>query len=194
MGDKVVDLLVQRTNRTHYYIDTTISKLSYDDLCLRPAPTAPPIGWHVWHISRWADWFQASFPSQTQVWEAQELSSNFGLDGMVLGPMQTGMTMSHDDAAQIPIIIGKERLIEYMKVVFALNETVLSDLTLDDLYQSRESFAKWDSVDGKIIRAKGKDVTLVEDIGYHFAHANRHLGMIEALIGAVLDRSGTASI
>lgn len=194
MGDKVVDLLVERMNRTHHYIDVTVNKISQEDLCLRPALTAPPIGWHVWHISRWADWFQASFASQTQVWESQQLSVSLGLDGMALGPMQTGMTMSHDDAAQLPVIIGKERLIDYMKTVFALNQTVLSNVTLDDLYQSRESFAKWDSVDGTIIRAKGKNVTLIDDIGYHFAHANRHLGMIEGLIGAVLNRSGTASI
>jgi hypothetical protein len=194
MDDKVVELLVVRMNRTHHFIEATVSDLSQEDLCLRPASTAPPIGWHIWHITRWADWFQASFPNQTQLWETQQLSLSLGLDDMALGPMQTGMTMSHDDAAQIPIIIGKERLIDYMKTVFALNKTVLSNVALDDLYQSRESFAKWDSVDGKIIRTKGKDVTLVDDIGYHLTHANRHLGMIEGLIGAVLDRSGTASI
>lgn len=194
MGDKVVELLVGRMNRTHHFIEVTVNQLSQEDLCLRPALTAPPIGWHVWHISRWADWFQASFPAQTQIWEAQGLMSKLGLDGMALGPMQTGMTMSHDDAAQIPIIIGKEQLIDYMKTVFALNQTVLSDVTLDDLYQDRESFAKWESVDGEIIRAKGKNVTLIHDIGYHLTHANRHLGMIEGLIGAILDRSGTASI
>lgn len=194
MGDKVVELLVGRMNRTHHFIEVTVKQLSQDDLCLRPALTAPPIGWHVWHISRWADWFQASFPAQSQLWEAHQLMSKLGLDDMALGPMQTGMTMSHDDAAQIPIIIGKEQLIDYMKTVFALNQTVLSDVTLEDLYQPRESFAKWDSVDGEVIRAKGKDVTLVDDIGYHLTHANRHLGMIEGLIGAILDRSGTASI
>ena len=113
---------------------------------------------------------------------------------MELGPMQTGMTMDHDDAAQVPVIMGKTRLIEYMNAVFALNKTVLSDITHDDLYLPRESFAKWDYVDNQIIRAKGKDVTLIDDIGYHFAHANRHLGMIEGLIGVVLHRAGTASI
>lgn len=194
MGDKIVDTLLERVIRTHQYIELTTSKLSADDFCLRPSPTAPPIGWHIWHISRWADWFQASFPNQAQIWETQQMMSGLELDNMALGPMQTGMTMSHDDAAKIPIIIGKERLIDYMKAVFALNKTVLKDITLDNLYQSRESFAKWDSVDGKIIRAKGKEVTLIDDIGYHFAHANRHLGMIEALIGATLNQAGTASI
>ena len=194
MGDKIVDTLIERVNRTHHYIDLTISKLSSDDFCLRPAPTAPPIGWHVWHISRWADWFQASFPNQAQIWETNAMVSELELDNMPLGPMQTGMMMSHDDAAQIPIIIGKERLIDYMKAVFELNKTVLQDITLENLYESRESFAKWDSVDGQVIRAKGKAVTLIDDIGYHFAHANRHLGMIEGLIGAILDQAGTASI
>lgn len=194
MGDKVVDTLVERMIRTHHYIELTTIKLSAEEFCLRPSPTAPPIGWHIWHIARWADWFQASFPNQSQIWESQNKVSEFGLDRMALGPMQTGMTMSHDDAAQIPTIIGQERILDYMKAVFVANQTVLSDLTLDDLYQARESFAKWESVDNKIIRAMGKPVTLIDDIGYHFAHANRHLGMIEGIIGVTLQRAGTASI
>lgn len=194
MGDKIVDTLVGRIIRTHNYMYHLVKNMSEADLCKQPSPVSPPIGWHVWHIVRWADWFQASFPAQTQIWETRNMMSSLGLDRMELGPMQTGMTMNHADAAQIPSIIGKEQLVDYMKTVFALNQAVLGDLMLDELYLSRESFAKWDSVDGKIIRAKGKDVTLIEDMGYHFAHANRHLGMIEGLIGAVLNRSGTASI
>lgn len=194
MGDKIVDTLVERINRTHHYIELSTASLSFDELCLRSSLTAPPIGWHIWHIARWADWFQASFPNQSQIWESQNQVSELGLNNLALGPMQTGMTMSHDDAAQIPIVIGKDRLFNYMKAVFSANQTVLSNLTLDDLYESRESFAKWDTVDGEIVRSKGKAVTLIDDMGYHFAHANRHLGMIEGIIGITLHREGTASI
>jgi len=194
MRDQIAEMLANRIIRTHNYIASVITKLAEEEICLRPASTAPPIGWHVWHISRWADWFQASFPHREQLWETQNWLDKLSIPADRLGPMQTGMTMEHDAAANVPELLGKTNLIEYMEDVFRANEEVLNNLDLEDLYTQRESFAKWRYVDGQVIRAKGQDVLVIDDIGYHFAHANRHLGMIEALIGASLQQSGTVSI
>lgn len=194
MVDKIVETLTERILRTHSFIQKIVEDLSEDDLCLRPSLTAPPIGWHLWHIVRWADDFQASFVNHASIWETDNLRKVFNLETLFLGPLETGMTMAHDDAALICTKIGKTNLFRYMHDVFSANKHALTGLSLDDLYASRESFGKWDEVDGKIVKAKGQTVTLIDDIGYHLTHANRHLGMIEALVGASLIRSGTASI
>ena len=194
MRDKSVETLTGWMNWTHNSIADTVANLDESVLCLSLAPTAPPIGWHVWHISRWADWLQASFPEHEQIWESEDMTSTFKLDVKLLGPMQTGLTMPLHYATKIPQQIGKAPLFDYMNRVFAATENVLNNIELDDLFKPRESFAKWENVDGKIIRAKGKEVTLYYDIMYHFGHAGRHLGMIEALIGAILRRNGTATL
>ena len=194
MRDPIAETLANRIIRTHSYINSVVIDLTEEGICLRPAQTAPPIGWHVWHISRWADWFQASFPQGEQIWETQNWQDKLSMSSDKLGPMQTGMTMEHDDAANVPKLLGKTNLIDYMESVFQANEDVLNKLSLEDFYAPRESFAKWRYVDGQVVRAKGQDVLLIDDIGYHFAHANRHLGMIEALVGASLQQSGTVSI
>ena len=194
MRDPIVETLANRIIRTHNYIASAVTDLTEQAICYRPAQTAPPIGWHVWHISRWADWFQASFSPREQLWETQNWQDKLAISSEKLGPMQTGMTMEHDDAANVPKLLGKDNLIAYMEAVFQANEEIMNTLSLQDLSSSRESFAKWRFVDGQVVRAKGQDVLLIDDVGYHFAHANRHLGMIEALIGATLQQSGTVSI
>jgi hypothetical protein len=194
MGDKVVEVLVGRIISVHNLIYNLVKDLSEADLCLQPSPTASPIGWHVWHVTRCTDLFLASQPNQDEVWEKQEMVTSLGLDITQLGLLQMGGGMSNDIATAIPKQIGKQPLIEYTQTVFELTNTALKTLSLEDLYAERESILRFQVIDGKLIETAGANVLLIDDIGFHYAHTYRHLGMIEGLIGAILDKSGTATI
>ena len=60
----IFDTLVQRICTTDAYLLPVTDDLTDEQLSKRPSQTAPPIGWHLWHIARWADRFQASFPKR----------------------------------------------------------------------------------------------------------------------------------
>lgn len=89
--------------------------------------------------------------------------------------------MSHEEAARLPKIIGKQHIIDYATVVFNLIVEALEDVKLDDLYIPVKADAP-------------KPPLLIEDVLFLINHGGRHLGMIEALIGVVFEREGTASI
>lgn len=194
MNDPIVKSLVGRIQFAHHKIHESVLHLSQPELCQQPSPTAPPIGWHIFHIVRWADMFQASFPDQQHVWDRDNLASDSGLESANLGLLQTGATLSPHEATHIPLSIGKDRLTQYTEVVFGLSTDALKQITLDDLYTSRESILRIDFSTKPISEGKGVDVLLVDDISFHISHASRHLGMIEALIGTMFNRSGTATI
>ena len=61
MGNIIMVGLSMRIQWTHNSIISTAEALTETQLSQQPGPTSPPIGWHLWHTSRWADRLQASF-------------------------------------------------------------------------------------------------------------------------------------
>jgi uncharacterized damage-inducible protein DinB len=85
MSDKIGNLVAQRIQWTHEMLISVIEDLTDEQFAQRPSPTAPPIGWHFWHITRWADRLQASFPhsetsgeSRNQIWVGEGLAVRWG--------------------------------------------------------------------------------------------------------------------
>lgn len=205
MDNIVFDTLAQRIRMTNAYLLKVTEDLTDEQLCKRPSPTAPPIGWHLWHISRWADRFQASFPKRgdgnvdqpadpnRDIWHLENLASQWELNAATLGVLETGAGMEHDVAAFIPRIIGKHNLLHYARRVFAASEQTLSNLSPAELDNPRTSIMEFEIIGNSIQEAPGKDTTHMADISFHISHANRHLGMIEALRG-LLDMNGTATV
>ena len=105
-----------------------------------------------------------------------------------------GSTQSPQEATEVIVAIGQERLIEYAQTVFGMTVSALEVLTLEDLYTPRESILRINWSATPFTEGKGADVLLVEDLNFHSTHSQRHLGMIEALIGVMFNREGTATI
>ena len=194
MDNRTVKLLAGDINWVHSLIYGNTKGLTEEELFKEPANTAPSIGWHVWHIMRWADMFQASFLGRSEIWKAQNLVSDFELDPSKLGPLQMGMELNNEEACAIPKAIGKTRLMDYTKSVIDACKQATSDLKDEDLYHSRKTIYKLDTSTKPATETEGEDVMTINDFLFHIGHASRHLGMIEALIGAVFSRSGTATI
>ena len=91
--------------------------------------TAPSLGFHVWHIARWADRLQGGLPGMTselgrrlgtrlEVWETEGLASRWGFDSEALGFGETGMGMDDDVSASLPLP-SKDIVRDYARRVFA---------------------------------------------------------------------------
>ena len=182
-----------RTVQVHELIVKVTSDLSNEQLTRRPADVAPsvapPIAWHLWHIARWADFLQASLPSMAteledrlgpgrQIWEAENLAAKWGLTASA-GYRDTGMGLDDDGSTRLRLP-EKGVLLEYGRRTFAKADRAVSAVSEElfvtactDLYERKTSI-------GTAVMS-------------HLTHANRHLGMIEALKG-ILGVRGTATL
>ncbi len=203
MSDTIGNLVARRIRGTHKMIFAVTEDLTDAQLAQRPGPTAPPIGWHLWHISRWADRLQASFSGETtgshdpdsEIWAVEGLAAQWGLNPETLGVLETGGGMDHDDAAALPLT-GKRALLEYTRQAFSEANQAVASLEDHRLQESRPSILPMLQLSpaGKLAAVSERESTVIGDLLFHLAHANRHLGMIEALRGAVLEMHGTASV
>ena len=194
MSDPIVKKILGTISWTQNRMIRETSSLTEAEFCQQPSPAAPPIGWHVWHIARWADILQASMTDLQEYWEKAELVVKFGLDPTKLGLLQMGSIQSPQEAAEVISTMGQDRLLEYARSAFDMTDAALKELALADLYTPRESILRIDWNATPLTEGKGAAVVLVEDLIFHSTHSQRHLGMIEALIGAMFSREGTATV
>jgi hypothetical protein len=182
-----------RTAQVHEQIVTVTSDLSDEQLARRPvevAPSiAPSIAWHLWHIARWADFVQASLPGMApelgrhlgpgrQVWEAEGLAARWGL-AAAAGYRETGMGLDDEGSARLRLP-GKGLLLDYGRAAFAKADRAVAAVdeclfmtACTDLYE--------------------RETSIGTAVISHLTHANRHLGMIEALKG-MLGIRGSATL
>ena len=64
MTNQIAASLADGIAWTHQAILRLVEDISDEMLAKPPSATAPPIGWHVFHIARWADRLQASLPNR----------------------------------------------------------------------------------------------------------------------------------
>ena len=194
MSDPIIQALHGAVSWTQSKLIKETRALTETELGQLPSPKAPPIGWHVWHVARLADMLQASMLDKEQHWKQTGLVAKFGLDVTNLGLLEMGATQSPEDASGTILALGQEPLIEYAQTVFSMTESAIEELTLEDLYRPCESILRIDWSASPLTEGKGADVILFNDLQFHMTHAQRHLGMIEALIGAMFEREGTATV
>jgi hypothetical protein len=172
-----------------------------------PSSTAPPIGWHVFHIARWADRLQASLPNRLpedshqselprQIWLVEEVANGWGVDPGSLGWLETGSGMTIEQAVIIASL-GPSLLTEYAEKAFFAADNATKQLHDRELTHERNSIIpvyRIDQETGALGTVGPRQVTVYFDLLFHLGHASRHLGMIEALKGAMFSVAGTATV
>ena len=180
--------------------------LTNEQITQQPSPTAPPIGWHLFHIARWADRLQASFsiksseleqPSHlpSEIWTVEGLAKQWGLNPERLGLLETGAGMAVDEVV-IVASLGKSILLEYARRTFSEVEQAVRELTVEQLEHPRQSILPEIQVSstGQPYFSGKRNVVILNDLIFHISHTGRHLGMVEALRGAMFAIPGTASV
>jgi hypothetical protein len=137
------------------------------------------VAWQVWHIARWDDRFAEVLIEKTpglagrfgradQIWTAESLAKRWGLPVGQMGRRDTGTEMDDKsaDALQLP---AKAEVVEYARRVFARLQTVLKAVPDASVFAVMP-----DDPDGD---------TYADNIVIYLDHVQRHLGMIEALLG-----------
>jgi uncharacterized damage-inducible protein DinB len=180
---------------THEHALKLSNKLSDEQLRSPLAMGGHSVAFHLWHMARWADHFQAAIPGMTpeleerlgprvQLWDAENLLVHWGFASLELGQAETGMTMSDDLAAQLTFPV-KEVLLAYVQKAFALAKEAVNAID-DEQFQASER-------PQSLTAGIWKEGTVGSAILAHIIHDNRHLGMMECLLGSVTG-SGTATI
>jgi hypothetical protein len=180
--------------------------LTDEQFSRQPGPTSPPIGWHIWHASRWSDRFQASFQQDSlegaykgalpnEIWKKESMARQWGLGTESLGLLETGATMSVETAVSVTLL-GKGLLLGYAGRMFEAVEETINGLTDKMLVESRFSILpKLEKTpDEKPVFVGDLKTTVFSELLFQVTHTGRHLGMMEALQGALFGMSGSVSV
>ncbi len=181
MTSGIMAELASRYRQNQQNLLELVGGLSDEQIGWTPNATTPAIGFHIWHMARWADYLQELFHGRgSQLWEREDLATRWNLTTRSLGYAQTGMEMEAAEAMALRLP-PKDVLLDYVKRTFAAAEEAVWQLADDDFFAVYECFHGETWHDGKI----GPIVVT------WMTHDNRHLGMIECLIG-LQGKSGSA--
>jgi len=172
MSDSVLNIIAGYYRLTHEQVLGLVDRLDEPQITWRPNRTTLSIGFHVWHLARWADYLQEMITGDGQIWEAEELARRWGLGGAGLGFAETGMGMSDDASASLPLP-EKDVLLDYARRAFAAAEqavTAIGDDSFHRIVQDRHE-------------SVGKEAEIGDIVLNWWKHDNRHLGMIECMLG-----------
>ena len=177
---KPIEAIVFNYQRTHELAIGVVSELSDDQLKWRPNLTAPSIGFHIWHMARWADDLVETIKGLgSEIWQRERLAESWGLIPSDLGQAETGAGMGDDMSATLGLP-PRDVILDYVRRAFSAADEAVSSLSEGSFQRPRYS--------------KGHEEE--QPIGYivvrAIAHNNRHLGMMEAIRG-LLGMPGTAT-
>ena len=187
MGDPWAKRLAGWIAWNHEELERSLLAVAPELFAVRPARTAPSIAFQGWHVARWVDlhvaavssWLDPDHP-EPQVWEAGRYVERWGLTDVDLGGYGgTGEGLGDDASAALPLP-GPDEVIGYAVAAFRAFDAVLGRLTEEDLGRT-------------VVDMYGDETDIAEVLLNHLSHADRHLGMIEALRGVVGER-GTATV
>ena len=182
-----VSLIIDFYLGTHAHILKFADRLSEEQLNQKINPGSPPIAFYLWHLARWAENLQATFPGMTenlsrrltakqQIWEAQGLAQQWGFPVGLLGFDETGMEMDETTAANLSFP-SKAVLLAYVRQAFATVDATVRSITEDEFITLEQS-----QPENEDIWKPGN--TVGSAILEHLVHDSRHLGMMESLLGA----------
>ena len=173
MPESIMAEICEQYRNTHENLLDLIVDLTDEQIGWTPNATTPSIGFHIWHLARWADYLQEMINGQgSQLWEKEELGIRWNMETASLGYAQTGMSMD-DKAAMTLRMPGKELLLDYARRAFAAAQRTVEGINDKEFYKIYEGFHGGNWHDGHIGPI----------ISTWMTHDNRHLGMIECLVG-----------
>ena len=173
--------LASRYRQNQEILLELIDDLTDEQIAWAPNGTTPCVGFHVWHMARWADYLQELFNGKgSQIWEAEGLADRWNMATQSLGYAQTGMEMDQASAKALQLP-AKAILLDYVRRAFAAAQEAVRGLRDEEFFAVHECFHGENWHGGQI----GPIVVT------WMTHDNRHLGMIEGLIG-LLGKAGSA--
>jgi hypothetical protein len=93
--------------------------------------------------------------------------------------------------------VSQTKLIDYASQAFAAAEQAANTLHDHELQEARDSIIPQFRVSPStqaFETTEPRTTTVLFDLLFHLSHASRHLGMVEALRGALFAISGTATV
>ena len=181
MSESIMAEISRHYRDTQDALIELVADLTDEQIRWTPNETTPSIGFHVWHLARWADYLQELIHGRgTQLWDREGLAARWGMDPARLGYAQTGMGMADSAAMRLPIP-PKATLLDYAQRVFSCAQQAVEGIDDAAFYQVYECLHGETWHDGRIGPI----------ISTWLTHDNRHLGMIECLIG-IQGMPGTA--
>jgi hypothetical protein len=161
---------------------------------------APPIGWHLWHMARFADRLQSKLTNMydskgAEIWYRDNVCQKWGLSPEDLGVFESGMGQLHKHAQFAVAQAGQPAIVAYAKAVFEACNAGISKLGDDDFDKTYYGILDYgyDGKTGKVWASDPKESTVAQDLIFHVTHGSRHMGMMEALRG-LLGNAGTLSV
>jgi len=187
-------MVIEAYCEAHQRLLAFVQQLSDEQLFWQLTPDSHSIAFHIWHVARWADHLQAAFSGMTpelgrrlgpgkQIWHEEGIAARWGFRSAELGFAETGMVMADAYATTLPFPSCSE-LLDYVSRVFERAEQAARQID-DEQFQTPEQ--PQDMTEG-IFGAS----TVGDAVMSHTTHANRHLGMMECLLGLQGQR-GTAT-
>ena len=178
------EAITYRILRVHELTLGAVTSLGADVMNRRPSPMSPAIGFHLWHMGRGTDRIQSRLGRALghgagEIWNVNRLASEWSLDRELLGEGETGMEMDVETASKMQLPEPRV-LLDYLKETFLALEKELKGIHDEQLNVSLEDYYRRDTKVGAFLLN-------------HLSHMDRHLGMIEALKGA-LGLQGSATV
>ena len=177
------------------------NRVSTEQFAQTFSDVAPPIGWHLWHMARFADRLQSKLAVITEgtqvpeIWYRDNIGASWHLLPEDLGVFVSGMGQGHAEPQATITQVGQAAISAYASSVFAAcDEAVkkLADTDFDKTYHGLLDYG-YDAATGKVWATAPKESTVGQDLIFHATHGSRHMGMMEALRG-LLGTAGTLSV
>lgn len=182
MAESIMGYIAEYYRSRHELVLKVVGGLDDRQMMWRPNRTTPPIGFHVWHLARWADYVQEMITETgVQLWEREALAAQWGFGDTDLGFAETGLGMDDGVLASLPFP-PKEVLLDYARRAFAKADQAVGTISDDQFHRlvKDRHGAEW------------KEMAIGDAVLNWLVHDSRHLGMIECLLG-VQGLHGTAT-
>jgi hypothetical protein len=201
MTDKTFHYIRNRVYWAHDWLIRAGESVSSDHFCRSFSENAPPIGWHLWHMARFADRFQSKLTraadsgSGVEIWYQEAVASNWHLEPDKLGVFESGMGQAPEDATSTIVRAGQSAVVDYARAAFGACNTTIGNLSHGDIENTYYGFQDYayDGSTGRVWASKPRESLIIEDLIFHLSHGSRHMGMMEALRG-LLGTAGTLSV
>ena len=173
MENNVTETIAVMYRRTFVYLLGLVDKLNDEQLAWQPTSTTPSIAYHVWHLACRRDYLQELVNAPTtQIWEKEDLALRWGLVTHQLGHGETGYGLDEDSLTMLKLP-NKEALLDYARRAFSVASTAVDSINDEKFFQRSDDR----------IGSYGPERTFRHLITSYMTHDNRHLGMIEAVVG-----------